>query len=90
MSIEEVETLEECVLVIDSDKIKLPKKVKLSLNSVDDDYTYISLGGRQILRPGSYNHYESMEDYLQIKSAMVNGNYRLEFDEELNLHLEIL
>jgi len=89
MNMDVVKTLEECVLDIKDSKIRLPKRVRLELYSNDGE-TGVWLGSHPVLKSRSTDIYKSMADYMRIKSAIEMGNYMIEFDENLNPHLEIL
>ena len=89
-----IKTLEEEVVDIDSGShiVRLPRQIKLTLSGsfYEADKTNINLGVQPIYKPDSDKVYSSITEYLSIKSAIKRGNYRIEFDEELKIHLKIL
>jgi hypothetical protein len=82
MSLDEIRTLDECVVSIDIKKIKIPKELLLKLG----DDNIVRIGNT----PLAYFEKNAAEGYIKIKSAFRNGNYELTIDANYAPKLNIL
>ena len=83
MSLEPLEIIEECIVRVDLDKIRIPRGLELSLG---DDHM-IRLGNTPLVHTNPHN---ARAEYERIKSAFETGKYKLTITPDYDPELEIL
>ena len=75
-----LEIVDECVLDIDSKKVRVPDRIRLNIVKIDGNYD-VSLGNHCIFSSSFEN--DAQEVYRKLKSLVESGNYRLVIHPDL-------